>query len=79
MFNRLLNTRIPTIFFMLAFTACSMMFCLALAGARDPAEITPSVMHGLILWGTLSLLMMLVFCLCLARVTRYRRNLPDKS
>jgi len=54
------------------------MFCAALAGARDSAQFTPELMHGLAIWGTLSLLAMLGFCLCLARVTRYRRSLPDQ-
>ena len=75
MFNRFLNTRIPTLIFMLAFTGCCFMFCVALAGASDRAQITTPVMHGLILWGILSLLTMLAFCLCLAKVTRYRRSL----
>ena len=78
MLNRFLNTRIPTLIFMFAFTACCFMFCAALAGARDPAAIAPAVMRGLILWGSLSLITMLAFCLCLAKVTRYRRNLPVK-
>jgi hypothetical protein len=63
---------------MLAFIGCCVMFCVALAGAREPAEFTPDVTRQLIIWGILSLLTMLAFCLSLARVTRYRRSLPDK-
>jgi hypothetical protein len=76
MLNRFLNSRIPTIIFMLAFTACCLMFCVALADARDSAQITPPIMRNLVAWGAMSLLTMLGFCLCLAKVTRYRRNLP---
>ena len=79
MFSRFLNTRIPSILCTIAFVGCCLMFCVALAGARDSAEFTPEVIHGLALWGTLSLLAMLAFCLCLARVTRYRRNLPENN
>jgi len=79
MFRRFLNTRIPSVLCTIAFVACCLMFCVALAGARDPGELTPEVIHGLVLWGILSLLTMLAFCLCLARVTRYQRSLPDKN
>jgi hypothetical protein len=78
MFGRFLNTRIPSLVLMFAFTACCLMFCVELMGARDSAQVTPSLVHRLILWGALSLAFMLGFCLCLARVTRYRRSLPDK-
>ena len=78
MFSRFLNTRMPSILCTAAFVGCCLMFCLALTGARDSAELTPEVIHDMVLWGILSLLAMLAFCLCLARVTRYRRNLPDK-
>ena len=78
MFGRFLNTRIPSILSTIAFVGCCLMFCVALAGARDSGQLTPEVTRGLALWGILSLLAMLAFCLCLARVTRYRRSLPDK-
>jgi hypothetical protein len=45
--------------------------------ARDTAEVTPTLLRALFVWGGLALAWMLVFCLCLARVTRYRRSLPD--
>ena len=79
MFRALLNTRLPSILSMLAFIACCLMFCNALADARDSAELTPQLTRSLTIWGSLALLCMLVFCLCLARVTRYRRSLPDKA
>jgi hypothetical protein len=78
MFGRFLNTRIPSLVLMFAFTACCLMFCVELMGARDSAQVTAALVHRLILWGALSLALMLAFCLCLARVTRYRRSLPDK-
>jgi type VI protein secretion system component VasK len=78
MLGRFLNTRVPSILLMIAFVACCIMFCVSLAGARDVAELTPPVTRRLIAWGILSLFAMLAFCLCLARVTRYRRGLPDK-
>lgn len=78
MFRALLNTRMPSILSMLAFVACCLMFCNALAGASDSAQLTPHISRELEIWGALALLSMLVFCLCLAKVTRYRRSLPDK-
>jgi hypothetical protein len=78
MFNRFLNTRAPSLILMFAFTACCLMFCVELMGARDSARVTPDLIYKLILSGALSLAFMLAFCLCLARVTRYRRSLPDK-
>jgi len=79
MFNRFLNTRVPSIVSALAFVLFSLLFVHTVFEAREPAAATPEVLHGLILWGTLALVAMLVFCLCLMRVTRYRRSLPDKA
>lgn len=78
MFERLLNTRLPSLISMLAFSACCLMICVELMGARDTAQLTPQILRGLVIWGGLAILWMLVFCLCLAKVTRYRRSLPDK-
>jgi type VI protein secretion system component VasK len=78
MFARFLNTRIPSLILMLAFAGCCLMFCKELMGARDSAQLTSSLVHRLILWGTLSLIFMLAFCLCLARITRYRKSLSEK-
>jgi len=78
MLSRFLNTRAPSLILMFAFTACCLMFCVELLGARDSAQMTPELVRRLILWGGLSLAFMLAFCLCLARVTRYRRSLPEK-
>jgi len=78
MFDRFLNSRVPSLILMFAFVACCLMFCVELMGARDSAQVTPSLIHRLILWGAMSLVFMLGFCLCLARVTRHRRSLPDK-
>jgi hypothetical protein len=55
-----------------------MMFCFDLAGARDSAELTRQLLQKLEIWGSLALLAIFVFVLCLAQVTRYRRSLPDK-
>ena len=77
MFTRFLNSRAPALISMFAFVACCLMFCIELMGARDSAQVTPELLHRLVIWGALSLACMLVFCLCLARVTRYRRSLPD--
>jgi len=73
------NTRLPSILSMLAFIACCLMFCNAVADARDSAQLTPQLTRDLLIWGSLALACMLAFCLCLARVTRYRRSLPDKA
>ena len=78
MFNRFLNTRIPSILSALAFIAFSLLFIRALVGAREPAAATPEVIQGLTLWGVLALVAMLAFCVCLMKVTRYRRNLPEE-
>jgi type VI protein secretion system component VasK len=78
MFERLLHTRIPSLVSMLAFSACCLMICVELMGARDTAQLTPEILRGLVIWGSLAILWMLVFCLCLAKVTRYRRSLADK-
>jgi hypothetical protein len=77
MFSRFLNTRAPSFISMLAFAACCLIFCVELMSARDTAEVTPTLLRALFVWGGLALAWMLVFCLCLARVTRYRRSLPD--
>ena len=37
------------------------------------------MIRGLVLWGVLALVAMLVFCLCLMKVTRYRRRLPERN
>ena len=79
MFNRFLNTRTPSVISALAFVAASFMFCVVLAGARDAAELTPGILRGLVAWGIVALVMMLIFCLCLAKVTRYQRSLPDEE
>lgn len=79
MLGRFLNTRFPSILVALAFTACCIMFCISLAGARDSAELSPPILRGLIVWGALSLITMLAFCLCLARVTRYQRSASDQD
>jgi len=79
MIERFLNTRTPSIISALAFVVASFMFCAVLAGARDSAELTPSMIRGLLLWGIVALAMMLLFCLCLAKVTRYQRSLPDEE
>jgi hypothetical protein len=78
MFDRFLNTRFPSLILMFAFSGCCLMICVELMGARDSAQVTPPLVHRLMLWGAMSLIFMLAFCLCLARVTRYRRSLPDK-
>jgi type VI protein secretion system component VasK len=78
MLRRFLNTRVSSIVCMAAFIGCCVMFCVALAGARDSAEFTSEITRQLLIWGVLTLVAMLAFCLCLARVTRYRRGLPDK-
>lgn len=78
MLTGFLNTRLPSILSALAFVACSLMFCNVLADARDSLQLTPLLIRNLTIWGSLALLCMLAFCLCLARVTRYRRSLPDK-
>jgi len=78
MLNRFLNSRIPSILSALAFVVFSLLFVHAVVGAREPAAATPEVLRGLLLWGTFSLVAMLAFCLCLMKVTRYRRTLPDK-
>ncbi|PYY02829.1 MAG: hypothetical protein DMG64_09615 [Acidobacteria bacterium] len=79
MLNRFLNTRVPSILSALAFVVFSLLFVHAVVGAREPATATPEVIHGLLLWGTLALVAMLAFCLCLMRVTRHRRNLPERN
>ena len=79
MLNRFLNSRVPSILSAAAFVAFSLLFVHAVFSAREPAAATPEVLHGLILWGVLALVAMLVFCLCLMRVTRYRRNLPERN
>jgi hypothetical protein len=79
MFAAFLNSRLPSILSALAFVACSLVFCNVLAGARDSAQLTPQLTRSLGIWGALAIVCMLVFCLCLARVTRYQRSLPDKS
>jgi hypothetical protein len=78
MLNRFLNSRAPSVLSALAFIVFSLFFVHALVGARETAAATPEVLRGLILWGALALVAMLAFCLCLMKVTRYRRNLPDK-
>jgi hypothetical protein len=77
MFSRFLNSRAPALISMLAFSACCLVFCVELMTARDTAQVSPNLLRWLIFWGVLALAWMLVFCLCLARVTRYRRSLPD--
>lgn len=79
MFERFLNTRIPSLVCMLAFSGCCLMICVELMGARDTAQLTPQITRGLLIWGSLAIVWMLAFCLCLAKVTRYRRNLPEKE
>jgi type VI protein secretion system component VasK len=78
MLQRFLNTRIPSVICMLAFAACCLAFCYELMGARDTGQISPELLRKLIIWGTVTILWMFAFCLCLMRVTRYRRNLPDE-
>jgi hypothetical protein len=79
MLNRFLNSRVPSVLSALAFIAFSLLFVHALVGAREPAAATPEVIRGLVLWGVLALVAMLVFCLCLMKVTRYRRRLPERN
>jgi len=78
MLQRFLNTRIPSIICMLAFAACCLIFCYELMSARDTGQITPELLRTLIVWGAVAILWMFAFCLCLMRVTRYRRSLPDQ-
>lgn len=78
MLNRFLNSRVPSILSALAFVVFSLLFVHSVVGAREPAAATSDVIRGLILWGILALVAMLAFCLCLMKVTRYRRSLPDK-
>lgn len=78
MLQRFLNTRTPSVICMLAFAACCLVFCYELMGARDTGQISPELLRKLIVWGTITILWMFAFCLCLMRVTRYRRNLPDQ-
>jgi hypothetical protein len=78
MFRSFLNSRSPSILTVLAFVGCCLKFCNVLAQARDSAQLTPEITKGLVIWGVLALVCMLAFCLVLARVTRYRRSLPDK-
>ena len=77
MVQRFLNTRIPSVVCTVAFSACCLIFCAELMSARDTGQISPELLRKLIIWGAASLLWMFVFCLCLAKVTRYRRSLPD--
>jgi cytochrome bd-type quinol oxidase subunit 2 len=74
--KRFLNTRTPSVLCAVAFIACCLMFCHTLWQMRDTAEVTSQILRALLVWGTLSLGTMLLFCLCLAKVTRYRRRLP---
>ncbi len=78
MLQRFLNSRTPSVICMLAFAACCLIFCYELMGARDSGQISRELLRTLILWGTLAILWMFAFCLCLMRVTRYRRSLPDE-
>ena len=78
MLNRFLNSRVPSILSAIAFIVFSLLFVHSVVGARETAAATPEVLRGLILWGILALVAMLSFCLCLMKVTRYRRGLPDK-
>jgi hypothetical protein len=70
---KLLHSKIPTVLFLVGFTGAIAMMIRALAGAEDPGYATPDVIHGAVLWGGVSLVMMLGFCLCLAIVTRHKR------
>jgi hypothetical protein len=76
--QRFLNTRIPSVICALAFSACCLIFCAELMTARDTGQISPELLRKLIIWGAASLLWMFVFCLCLAKVTRYLRSLPEE-
>jgi succinate dehydrogenase hydrophobic anchor subunit len=78
MLTRFLNSRVPSILSALAFVVFSLLFVHAIVGAREPAAVTTDVLRELMLWGVLALIAMLAFCLCLMKVTRYRRGLPDK-
>jgi hypothetical protein len=78
MYSRFLNSFAPSIIALAAFTACCLMLCYTLGSTRDLAQATPEIVHKLLFWGALCLATMFVFVLCLARVTRYRRSLPDK-
>jgi len=77
MLTRFLNSRVPSVLSALAFVVFSLLFVHALVGAREPGAVTPEVIRGLVVWGVLALVAMLAFCLCLMKVTRYRRSLPD--
>ena len=78
MLQQFLNTRVPSLICTFVFSGCCLMFCVELMGARDTAQLTPQLVRSLIFWGALALIWMLALCLCLARVTRYRRSLSDK-
>jgi hypothetical protein len=71
---KLLHTRIPTVLFLAGFTGAIAMMIRALVGAEDPGYATPDVIRNAVLWGGVSLVMMLGFCLCLAVVTRHKRS-----
>jgi len=79
MLNRFLNSRVPSILSAIAFIVFSLLFVYSVVGARETAAATPEVLRGLIIWGALALVAMLVFCLCLMKVTRYRRSLPERN
>jgi len=73
------NSRIPSLLFLAAFVGSTLMLVYAVGGADEPGYATPDVIRGAILWGGISLLTMLGFCICLAIVTRYRRALSEKE
>ena len=79
MLQRFLNTRVPSIICMLAFATCCLVFCYELMSARDTGQISPELLRRLIVWGAITILWMLAFCLCLMKVTRYRRRLSEQT
>jgi hypothetical protein len=73
------QSRIPSLLFLAAFVGSSLMLVYAISGAAEPGYATPEVIRGAILWGGISLLTMLGFCICLAIVTRHRRAVSEEE
>jgi hypothetical protein len=73
------HSRIPSLLFLAAFVASSLMLVYAVSGAAEPGYATPEMIRGAILWGGIALLTMLGFCICLAIVTRYRRSVSEEE
>lgn len=79
MIRRFFHTRIPVFICLFAFCVSSLGMVFVVAQAQKNAEATPEIVHELIFWGGAGILTMLAFCICLAIVTRYRRELSEES